>query len=920
MSSINFDNPYLLFLAIPLAALFIIPYALAVRKDNINGHNIASGIIHIIMALLIAFVAAGTSIVTTVTETNVYVVADVSFSANRNLDTIDRYISDLGGALPRNSKLGVITFGKNYELLTPLGAKPRSVKSSLVDDSATDIISALRYTGELFREDVIKRIVLITDGKQTAETDSNALKRQVDALAERNIRVDAMYIDDNLRDGAREVQLSAVKVTPTTFLNGETSARLTVNCNCSTVLDDEGNPYSVKTFIDVKRRRVSDGEEVTYTSLLEEFTRGSNYYELPLYTEEAGVYDYEVKLRTDNPEEDENERNNLITFTQEVAGKQSILLIYDDLEEEAVIREAYGESADISSYYYGSPEIMSTVEWLNKFDEIVLATDKITEMNGNYELFLRNLDTAVSMFGKSLVTIGDTNIQNNSHGELKALSDMLPVVYGKSEGEGNLYTLLIDTSRSMEQHGRLDRAKRAAIEFVTNILSDEDTVYMVQFNGTAEDIPPAMVKLSEGREQIVEQIENLTVHQSTNIPAALQYVVPVAISGKYSERRLMLFTDGMNFTTDTSTQSIRNSILSLLGGGVVTSVLDVGRDGVEENAAANAKKLLEDTIAGLGGGVCLNISTEADLKKVLDTELPADVNKSEGTTSPITVKRRAEEVLAGIDVNDLQSESTLVDKFIYSKAKGAATTVLTVDFETTRQTDEGHVSSFTEVPLYAYWDYGNGKAASFTAGFTQEWMYMDAELRLQLLRGILHTNVPEQKISEPFTVDIESTDGYAEVVLTPVRMYLDAVTSVEITSPDGRTSKPVPLASAGSRYTYTFITGDIGKYTVKIKYKERSTSEEYTVERTVHVSYPAEYDSFALYDAGTLHKMLGAQGTVSENGKLSIVNDASEVGLYNLSLNMPLLIACVVLYAVDIAVRKLKWEDIKSLFKRRKKG
>ncbi len=89
MSSINFDNPWLLLLAIPLAALFIVPFFIAIRKDNANGHNIASGVIHIIMALLIAFVAAGTSVVTTVTQTDVYVLADVSYSANKNLDVVD---------------------------------------------------------------------------------------------------------------------------------------------------------------------------------------------------------------------------------------------------------------------------------------------------------------------------------------------------------------------------------------------------------------------------------------------------------------------------------------------------------------------------------------------------------------------------------------------------------------------------------------------------------------------------------------------------------------------------------------------------------------------------------------------------------------------------------------------------------------
>ena len=925
MSNINFDNPYLLFLAIPIAALFVIPYAIAIRKDNLNGHNIASGVIHIIMAVIIAFVAAGTSVVTTVTETNVYVVADVSYSASRNLDVIDGYISDLGKSLPRNSKMGVVTFGKNYQLLTPLGERTQSVKNSLVDDSATDIISALRYTGELFREDVIKRIIVITDGKQTGETDTNALKRQVDALAERNIHVDAIYLDDNIKENAREVQISAVDVKPVTFLNGETYARLTVNCSCpATATDPDGEiiPYGVSTVISVTRRKTdAEGEAaepVELTPVTENFVRGSNYYDLPMYTAEAGVYDYEVKVQTDRPEEDENTLNNVISFTQEVAGRQSVLIIYDDPADDEILREAYGGDSEISSYYYGSPEIMNSVEWLNKFDEIVLANVNVTGIR-NYENFLRCLDTSVSMFGKSLITFGDTNIQNNTHGELKALSDMLPVVYGKSEGQEKLFTLLIDTSRSMEQHGRLERAKRAAIEVVNN-LEDADTVSVVQFNGSPDDVEPKLIKLADGREQIIKEIEGLQVRQGTNIPAALQFAVPTASGGSYAERRMMIFTDGMNFTTETSSQSVRRTVTLLRDRGVVTSALDVGRAGVEANAAAAAERLLKTDIAQMGGGKYMNISTDSNLKEVLESELPEDINDTVGTTSNVIVKRRHDDVLQGIDTNALETDSVLVDKFIYSRARGAATTVLAVNFRTKNSI------SATEVPLYSFWDYGNGKVASFTSGLTDEWIYMSGgvkAMRGQLLQGILRTNVPEQKISEPFTVEIEATDGYAEVSLIPEKMSLDAVTSIEITFDNGRTTtttRPVPLANAASKFAYTFITGEEGKYTVKITYKERDTdnAEEFTVERAVHVAYSSEYDSFALYDEGTLHKMIGTSGKVYR-GSFAVVNDEKEVGLYNVSLNLPLLIACVVLYAVDIAVRKLKWEDIKSLFKRHKK-
>ena len=52
MSNISFDNVYLLFLIIPLVAIIAVPFALAVRKENVNGHNVASLVIHVLIALL----------------------------------------------------------------------------------------------------------------------------------------------------------------------------------------------------------------------------------------------------------------------------------------------------------------------------------------------------------------------------------------------------------------------------------------------------------------------------------------------------------------------------------------------------------------------------------------------------------------------------------------------------------------------------------------------------------------------------------------------------------------------------------------------------------------------------------------------------------------------------------------------------
>ena len=179
LCALQFNNAYMLFIAIPLLAVLTVPFFIAVRKDNRNGHNIASGVLHVVMAVLIAFAAAGTSFVHVITETEVYVVADVSYSANKNLETVDNYIQNIESTLPNNAKLGVICFGKDYKLTTKLGKKVTSVKEAGVDDTETNISAALEYAGSLFKDDVIKRIVVITDGRQTYNANSGELQRTV---------------------------------------------------------------------------------------------------------------------------------------------------------------------------------------------------------------------------------------------------------------------------------------------------------------------------------------------------------------------------------------------------------------------------------------------------------------------------------------------------------------------------------------------------------------------------------------------------------------------------------------------------------------------------------------------------------------------------------------------------------------------
>lgn len=902
MSSINFDNPYLLLLAVPLVVLFAIPFFIAIRKDNVNGHNIASGIIHVVMAIIVAFAAAGTSIVTTMTETDVYVLADVSYSANRNYDLIDDYIEKLGDSLPDNSRLGVICFGKDYQLLSRLGETPKSVSLSTVDDSATDIVGALDFAGSLFRESVLKHIVVITDGKQSDESDSNALKRQVDALADKKIHVSAIYLDDNLPEGVREVQLSSVEISDNAYLNRQQNVTLTIKCNCPDFTENGGvqEPYNTEAILRMYREGTQVAERTVY------LTNGDNFETFSLSTSEAGEFDYEFRIM---PTEDTNPNNNSLIFTQRVSAGAEVLLITDDAGNYDKVQKIFGDSAVIDAYV-NIPNVPCTVEQLCRYDEIVLADVDPTKLS-NSTMLLESIDTVVSLFGKSLVTLGNVNVQNYPSGELRQLDNMLPVVFGKREDAPKLYTIIVDTSRSMFSASKFARAKQAASEIV-NLLSDSDYLNLIEFSGNAYTLHTTAL-MEDSRQDVLDTIDSLTVSQGTSIGSGLQAAFNI-MSGDtvYGEKRVMLITDGLNFTEDN--YDPEEIVQNMRDYGIYTSVLDVGRGGDAGAEATQARTLLNNIVT-IGGGQYLDISSEDSLESVIDTQLPSDVNNPNGGRSYISVNRRVDEVLSGINQSELGS--TFVMDYYYGLAKASATTVLTVDFSLSS-------SNVQKAPLYAYWNYGNGKVATFTSSVsdTQNWLsYWSDELATTFISNMFETSVPSEKVDYPFLLDITTENGYAHVTLTPATVDMDVEATISVTCPDG--SEIVGSMAFGSRtFDYQFVTSDVGTYSVEVTYdyggggEDAASDKVFTVDRSVSVSYAPEYDSFALFDAAVLHKMVGSNGVVSEDGNLTIENEEGEAGVYNLPLAMPLLIAAVALFAIDIGVRKLKWDDIKSLFKK----
>jgi hypothetical protein len=249
-----------------------------------------------------------------------------------------------------------------------------------------------------------------------------------------------------------------------------------------------------------------------------------------------------------------------------------------------------------------------------------------------------------------------------------------------------------------------------------------------------------------------------------------------------------------------------------------------------------------------------------------------------------------------------------VGGFIQCSAKTDAVTVLAVPY----QKSSGAV---VDVPLYAYWNYGNGTVACFTSDllggeWTENWQ---TESGQRFFENVMDTMVPQERVDYPYTIHVEY-DGISSLVeVVPATIKPFATMQVKVTMPDGNQVEKT-LHFDQTRYYYTFQTPAVGKYQVQITY---DFGEEQYVSNTVfYLARSPEYDAFAMCSAASLNAALRNRGQVYEDDSLVIEHNKEEVSTYTMDFTVPLLAMAVVMYVADIVIRKLKWVDIVSLFKK----
>ena len=222
-----------------------------------------------------------------------------------------------------------------------------------------------------------------------------------------------------------------------------------------------------------------------------------------------------------------------------------------------------------------------------------------------------------------------------------------------------------------------------------------------------------------------------------------------------------------------------------------------------------------------------------------------------------------------------------------------------------------------KIPLYSYWDYGNGMVSTFASTISGNWIskWDSDTLGTKVLSNVPKANKPNERIDSAFIVETLNLGTNTLLNVSAPSLNVNSVLNVKVTNPDNSVVTK-ELTFKSENYVCELVTDLVCEYVVELIYQLGQAV--YTSTYSFTISYLPEYNSFTIFEASNLYYMVSNNGQVSENGKLILTNDNSNEQKYIYDFTSLFMIICVILVVIDVIVRKLTINDIKALFRNKK--
>ena len=872
MNSINlqFDNPWIMLLLIPAVALALWPY-LKIKKHRRRTRNrVVSMVLHIVILTLITSVFANFKVrmEDVLMKKDAILLVDVSDSTTVTKDKIDDYLEDILTTYDNPNKVGIVTFGNNSEYVAKLSSNAKSVygtyKGYDVENKtdATNIEEALLYCQSILNKN--GRVIILTDG---LETDGDALSA-ASKLAAKKIQVDAVFFGNLPVE--KEIQVNNLEVEGPVTLDRETNINVYLQSMSTGIA-------KLKLYDTYEGTRTQIGEQELFVHSNETIVQ-FKYQFL-----DEGDHVLDVVLETSDGDDTYVENNKYYSFVNITLDTKLLLVDGTNYESNNLYNLL---SAEFDVTRVNAPNVSNELQELKQYSEIILMNVSAGTLPANFDFVLEQYIA----LGGNVLTTGGTNTYYFGEMEGTLFEDFLPVNVIKEDETPITVMLVVDASSSMNGdlagsfQSRMEIAKAAAVQSV-QALRDCDYVGVIAFDESAELVVP--ITPATQRNSIIAKINQIQSGVGTHYVPALTIANNELISYNDTEIKHIIFaSDG-----EPQDNGYKQYIAAMFEKGITTTTIGIG---------TNAAVLQE--IAAIGGGNFHTVTSGFDLARIMVEEIEnlqsSYLNEEELGMTPRIKQHTA--VVRGI------SSVPAVKGYIGVTAKDDATVVLTVNGD----------------PLYAEWTYGEGKVASFMSDLGRTWTsnYFSDERGKKFVLNVVNNLLANTEIQSEFAVEFDR-QNFTNVIRVKTesdngKNKVEAV----IQYPNGDIKAISLKMTANNEYAVQLPDyGKEGLYKVILN----KTTSKGTISDTFFTtfSYSMEYNAFNDYEES--YKYI-EKLTKNGKGKIYSLDDnvfAHDIIYDDLTYNpqLGLVILALILFLLDIAVRKFNWKWPHEIWGKKKK-
>jgi Ca-activated chloride channel family protein len=839
---VTIQHPWLLFAAAPALAVCILG-TLAGYEAFSRRRRLVSLIIRCVMLAAIILGIAGLQISSDDNRQAAVIVADTSASVSSRSGWMTNTLRRIDAERPRPDGLGVVSAAGTSQVVSPFVSSGELQKIVTGPVPAkTDLAKGLLLASALLPGQDRRRIVVMTDGRANAGNTLTAAR----LIHRLGVRVDVWPV----KTSAPEMAIDSVSAPP--FVRSHEAFSVTVSVWSNTagtyrlVLRDAGR------IVNRVRRRVQPGE---------------NTVVLPEHALPHGLHTFMARLSSRRDTESENNSGSAAT---RVAGPPHVLVIAPSRHEAADVLHGLAKT-HMRPTFKPAASVQSGLADLRAYDATVLVNTPASALGTKtvdaFVPYVRDL-------GRGLVVIGGPRSYSEGGYTGTALERALPVKMELPKRRRFRSVAVVFIIENLETYRSVNISKEAAKEAIA-YLEPSDLVAVNDAQGKGHFAVPlqrAYNKFKMGR-----AIDNMVPGDPQSYAPDLKASFRVLQRAQAETKHIILVGDG------DAVRDYRKLVTHIRAAGITVSTVATGGGRCPASNNPCRDPGLMRNIARWGGGRYYD-GRQAD-------RIPRIILREAKNTDRLGIVRTS-------FYPKVVSSSPML-KGIHKLAP------LTGYVATTPKTAGGTVmKSGRGDPLLAGWQYGLGRAVAWTSDAAGLWtrQWVRSGFTAKFWGNLVAWSLPSRR-NDPLPVSVVRHGATATAtVRAPDAHGLAPVVSLRVVSPDGHTAA-VPAARTGSdTFSASFPAQRQGTYEVSARAQGGGPLRSGTAE--LEVSYAPEFQRVgvdlpfdrALARAGGGQLIKHADAVWADN--LAAVSVSS-------SLAAPLWVLALLLFPVDIAVRRL---------------